>query len=64
MTDELFPREPITLDQQIACVQREIVMRERVYPHWVLAKRMSEEKAAHEIRAMEAVLETLKGLKK
>lgn len=52
----------ISLQEQIACVQREIGMRERVYPRWVEAKRMSQEKADKEIAAMKAVLETLRGL--
>jgi hypothetical protein len=53
---------PITLEQQIASVAREIGMRERVYPAWVRGKRMSQEKADHEIAAMKAVLVTLKGI--
>jgi hypothetical protein len=51
------------LDVQIECVKREIGMRKHVYPKWVAAERMSEGKAARELAAMEAVLETLQGLR-
>jgi hypothetical protein len=50
----------VRLEQQIACVLREIAMRERVYPNWVRSGRMKQDKADHEIAAMRAVLETLK----
>lgn len=49
----------ITLNEQIACVRREIAMRERVYPHWVAAGKMRDDKAKHEIAAMRSVLSTL-----
>jgi len=49
----------ITLDKQIACVRREIRMREIVYPRWVAQKKMRQESAEHEIEAMKAVLATL-----
>lgn len=51
---------PITLEQQIAAVAREIKMREFVYPGWVSRKKMTQAKADHELKAMQAVLETLK----
>jgi hypothetical protein len=54
---------PISLDQQIASVRREIGMRERVYPGFVAKGRMKQEQADHEIAAMKAVLGTLEGLK-
>jgi hypothetical protein len=52
------------LDRQIACVAREIMMREAVYPRYVDAKKLKPEKAAYEIRCMTAVLATLEGLRK
>ena len=52
-----------TLAQQIACVKREIAMRERVYPKWVSAQKMRQSEADHEIAAMKAVLGTLMELK-
>lgn len=50
---------PVSLEDQIRCVKREIGMRKRVYPRWVESKKMTEAKAAEEIASMEAVLETL-----
>lgn len=61
MTDALFEAVPFTIAEQIACVEREIRMRESVYPRWVQAKRMSQSKADIELGCMRAVLETLKG---
>lgn len=49
----------MTIDEQIACVRREIAMRERVYPSWVARGKMKQEKADHETAAMRAVLRTL-----
>jgi hypothetical protein len=49
----------ITLDQQIACVKREIAMRERVYPVWVGKGKMKPHEAEHQMEAMKAVLATL-----
>ena len=50
------------IDEQIASVEREIKMRERVYPRWVEAKRMTQAKADHELEAMKCVLVTLHNL--
>ncbi len=52
----------VTIDEQVACVEREIKMRRRVYPRWTADQRMTQAKADAEIRAMEAVLETLRGI--
>jgi hypothetical protein len=49
----------ISIDDQIKCVQREIGMRERVYPGWVEKGKMRPEKADYEITAMKAVLGSL-----
>ena len=63
MSDEvpLFPNLPrqVPLSVQIRCVQREISLRQKVYPRWVAQDRMSGEKASDEICAMQAVLKTL-----
>lgn len=37
------------------CVKRELELRKRVYPKWVLAKRMSQQKADYEIQEMEKI---------
>lgn len=65
MSDDLFPgptANDITLEQQIACVRRELKMREKVYPRWVLEGRMTQEKATRETLSMHAVLATLEAL--
>lgn len=54
---------PIPLDAQIACVEREIRLRERVYPNWIAHGRMTKAKADSEIATMRAVLDTLRGAK-
>ncbi len=50
----------VSLAEQIASVEREIRMRERVYPRWVEQRRMMEKTAEHEIACMHAVLATLR----
>lgn len=49
----------MSLDDQISCVLREIVLRRRLYPRWVGERKMSQHKSDTELRAMEAVLATL-----
>jgi hypothetical protein len=60
MSETLFP---LTLDDQIKCVEREIAMRKNVYPRRVEAQKMSPNKMRYEIEAMQAVLTTLLKLK-
>ena len=50
----------IPISEQIACVQREIKMRERVYSRWVENGRMTKKKADAELEAMRAVLDTVR----
>ena len=52
----------ITLADQIACVERELKFRRRLYPHWVATRKMEQAEADTELARMEAVLVTLKGL--
>ena len=54
--------DQITIGMQIACVEREIVMRRQVYPRQVGQGKMKQATADLQIAAMEAVLLTLKGL--
>jgi hypothetical protein len=42
---------------KLHCLERELAMRKAVYPKWVSAKRMKQEKADHEIATMEAILD-------
>lgn len=53
----------MNIDEQIKCVGREIGMRKNVYPKFLKSGRITQEKADHEIAAMEAVYETLKRVK-
>jgi hypothetical protein len=53
---ELFP---IGIDEQIACVEREIALRIRVYQRRVAERRMTQALADKQIAAMSAVLDTL-----
>ena len=54
---------PISLEQKIKCVGREIGLRRNVYPKFLMSGRITQEKADYEIAAMEAVLATLQGLR-
>lgn len=63
MNDHTDTAAPISLDVQVACIRREIGMRERVYPRWVATEKMKPQKADDEIAAMRAVLATLQELK-
>ena len=55
---------PISVDDKLACIEREIKMRERVYPRWVADGRMTAEKAEHELAVMKEVWSDYKsGLK-
>jgi len=62
--NDMFASSPIPLAAQIACVEREIALRRRVYPRWVEQGRMSQDKANCEIAAMTAALESLSEIRK
>ena len=49
----------VALADQIACVRRELAMRQRVYPRWVYAGKMTQADSDREITTMIAVLATL-----
>lgn len=51
-----------TPEQRLAAAERELAMRQRVYPGWVARGTMTDAKAAHEIAAMADIVEVLKGL--
>jgi hypothetical protein len=46
----------INAADKLACAERELKMRKRVYERWVEEKKMSAGKAAHEIACMEAIV--------
>jgi hypothetical protein len=54
---ELFD---VSLEEQVACVERELGYRQRVYARRVAEGKMHERVATVEIRRMQAVLATLK----
>jgi hypothetical protein len=54
----------VTWADQLACVERELKLRRRLYPRRVEVGRLSQAKADQEIRDMEAVAETLRGLER
>jgi hypothetical protein len=45
-----------TAEEKLACAKRELALRNRVYPRWVANKRMSQAKAADEIRLMAEIV--------
>lgn len=49
----------VPIGEQIACIERELGYRQRVYPRWVADGKMSINKSREELRRMEAVLATL-----
>lgn len=49
-------------DALLACVKREIKMRERVYPGWIAHGRMKQRSADTELETMRAVLAVLEQL--
>jgi hypothetical protein len=57
---ELFPP---TLDEQLQCVEREIKLRQRVYPRRIADRRMTQALADRQIALMEAVAESLRWMK-
>jgi hypothetical protein len=52
----------VSIADQLAAVEREIRLRQRVYPRWVETSRMTQVKADQELAAMRAVAETLRAL--
>ena len=54
---------PISLDDEILCLRREIGLRERVYPRWVAQGKMKHDNAEREIAVMKSALESLHRLK-
>lgn len=51
-----------SIHDQIAEVARELALRERLYPQWVTARKLSQQKADDQLGRMRAVLSTLQGV--
>jgi hypothetical protein len=47
----------MTCAEKLACIRRELAMREKVYPRWIEQRRMTAAKAAAEIATMRAIAE-------
>lgn len=63
---DMFPdavASPVTLGEQVGCIERELRMRSRVYSRMVSEKKMTQALADRELRQMRAVLDTLINLK-
>lgn len=52
----------VPLEDQIACVKRELSFRSRVYPRWVADRKLLQTTADVEMARMHAVLSTLQEL--
>lgn len=51
-----------SINEQIACVAREVRMREMLYPKYVQAERMAQATADRQLGCMKAVLRTLEAM--
>lgn len=51
-----------TVEQKLACIEREINMRKHVYPNRILTKRMSKQKAEYELALMSAIADDYRKL--
>jgi hypothetical protein len=47
----------ITAADKLKCAERELKMRQSVYPRWIDAGKLSAGRAAHELAAMAAIVE-------
>jgi hypothetical protein len=50
---------PVSIDDQIACVERELAMREKMYPRWIKQHKMTPQGMDREMGRLRAVLCTL-----
>lgn len=55
MPDLFEPAATFTVADKLACVEREVKMRRRVYPHWTASGKMRVSEAEREIAVMEAI---------
>lgn len=54
---------PITIEDEIQELEREVALRKRVYPRWTADGRLTKVKADRQIAVMESAVERLKGMK-
>lgn len=60
---DLFEGDPISIDEKIGHLEREVGMRRSVYPRLVVLRKMGKEKADRGIAVMEAILADYKNQK-
>lgn len=53
---DLFDASPITRHEKAECIRRELKLRRRVYPRWIVSGKLKRETAEKEIATMEAIL--------
>lgn len=56
-------KEAPNIERQLACVQRELKMREQVYPRWVREGKMTQRQMDQELEDMRAVEATLQSIR-
>lgn len=49
----------VSIAEQLQCARRELEMRRRIYPSWVQRGKMKQDKADHEMQAMQAIVDSL-----
>jgi hypothetical protein len=54
---DLFGPAPVTVQDMLGCSQRELDMRERVYPNMVRAGRMTQAESDLELKIQRAIVE-------
>lgn len=54
--------KPISLQNQLACAQRELAKRQRCYPKWIREGKLKQPVADYELKAQEAIVSTLEKL--
>lgn len=54
--------QSFTMAEKLACAEREVALRKRVYANRIETGRMSKEKAAHEIACMAEIAEDYREL--
>jgi hypothetical protein len=59
ISDPAMEWHEVNLNDLLGCCRRELALRQRVYPKWVLKGRMSEKKAQTEIELMRSVVDFL-----
>jgi hypothetical protein len=61
---DLFDARAVPLHEQLACAEREVKFRIRVYARRVIDGKMTQAQSDREIAAMKAILETLQRLQR